>query len=118
MTMTRAICATRYQRLAGDESLAFCGLDDHCVEDGHCDSCDYKELLCPNCGEGLAYFSGLERIPEYLYCPGVGRVKMRPEPYDVKMDRMACDYDTSMGYLMWGVNYANKMERETGIREP
>ena len=27
---------------------------------------------------------------------------MRPEPYDVKMDRIAsmtCDYDTSMGYM-------------------
>lgn len=66
--MARAICADRYQKLAGDESLAFCGLDDRCVEDGRCDGCDYKELLCP-CGEKLAYFSGLDRIPSYLYCP-------------------------------------------------
>ena len=24
---------------------------------------------CPNCGEELEHFSGLEHIPEYLYCP-------------------------------------------------
>lgn len=25
---------------------------------------------CPNCGEPLEHFSGLESIPEYDFCPG------------------------------------------------
>ena len=24
---------------------------------------------CPICGNALCYFSGLEQIPEFLYCP-------------------------------------------------
>lgn len=29
----------------------------------------YQELHCPKCGEKLAYFSGLEHIPDFFYCP-------------------------------------------------
>jgi rubredoxin len=27
------------------------------------------EICCPQCSCELEYFSGLEQIPEYLYCP-------------------------------------------------
>lgn len=30
---------------------------------------DYRFRLCPECGAELEHFSGLEHIPEYLYCP-------------------------------------------------
>lgn len=26
-------------------------------------------MTCSKCGKELEYFSGLEQIPEYLYCP-------------------------------------------------
>ena len=28
-----------------------------------------QEKVCPSCGKILGYFSGLESIPSYLYCP-------------------------------------------------
>ena len=27
-----------------------------------------NEFYCPNCGKELSHFSGLEAIPEYLFC--------------------------------------------------
>ncbi len=30
---------------------------------------DRRLLSCPKCGTPLNYFSGLEHIPAYLYCP-------------------------------------------------
>lgn len=34
---------------------------------GECDCGGIPD--CPHCGRILEYFSGLEHIPEYLYCP-------------------------------------------------
>jgi uncharacterized protein YbaR (Trm112 family) len=37
--------------------------------DGSCPVADDERKACPKCGEPLAHFSGLEKIPSYLYCP-------------------------------------------------
>lgn len=56
--------------------LDVCNLNDKiCLLEGG-EKCPYYEQFlveaenkCPNCGTELEHFSGLERIPEYLYCP-------------------------------------------------
>jgi len=43
-----------------------------------------KRMGCPRCQEPLEYFSGLEHIPEYLFCP-----KCNDRAYNLDGERIA-----------------------------
>lgn len=54
---------------AGDEVYYYCELNEAaCKVEYQGEKCT-EDHSCPNCKHSLEYFSGLEQIPEYLYCP-------------------------------------------------